>query len=72
MTSGLYSKFSNPIYLFSSLSIFFAMLPSGNILQYSILVVVIVIQVIRSKKEASLLEKKFGEKYLIYKSKTWF
>jgi protein-S-isoprenylcysteine O-methyltransferase Ste14 len=72
MTKGLYSKFSNPIYLFSSLSLFFAMLPSHNILQYSILVIVIIIQMVRSRKEASLLEKRFGKKYLIYKSKTWF
>lgn len=72
VTKGLYSKFSNPIYFFSSLSLLFAMLPSRNILQYSILVVVIVIQSVRSRKEAALLKKKFGKKYLDYKSKSWF
>jgi len=30
------------------------------------------LQIIRSGKEAAVLKKKFEEKYLEYKSKTWF
>lgn len=72
ITAGLYSKFTNPIYVFSSLALLFAVLPSKNIWQYLIVVIIIFIQMIRSQKESRLLKEKFGQKYLNYKIKTWF
>jgi protein-S-isoprenylcysteine O-methyltransferase Ste14 len=72
VTKGLYSKFRNPIYLFSSLALFFAILPSNNLGLYVMLAIIVYIQTVRARKEAVVLEKKFGKKYLNYKSKTWF
>jgi protein-S-isoprenylcysteine O-methyltransferase Ste14 len=72
VTSGLYSKFRNPIYLFSSITLFGAILPSRNILQYFLFILLIMLQLYRVKKEEAVLEKKFGKKYIKYRSKTWF
>ena len=37
-----------------------------------LLVVVVPMQVIRARKEAKVLEEKFGDTYRDYRSKTWF
>ena len=71
VTNGLYSKFRNPIYLFSSLSLLGAILPAKNLFQYIIYILFLAIQIIRAKKEEKLLLEKFGKKYIIYKSQTW-
>ena len=72
MTKGLYSKIRNPIYVFSSLAILGAILPSRSPAQYFLFIVLLIIQTNRSRKEANVLKKKFGKKYLQYKSQTWF
>jgi protein-S-isoprenylcysteine O-methyltransferase Ste14 len=72
VTSGLYSKIRNPIYVFGSLSILGAILPSRNLFQYSLFIILVIIEVIRSSKEEAVLRKEFGKKYTEYKSKTWF
>lgn len=72
VTTGLYSKIRNPVYVFSTLSLFGLMLPSQNIFQYILLTIVIAVQIVRSKKESVVLQNKFGQKYLDYKKTTWF
>lgn len=71
VTKGLYSKLRNPIYVFSSLSILGAILPSRNFLQYFLFIILLIVQTIRSSKEEEVLRKKFGKKYSQYKSQTW-
>lgn len=72
VTSGLYSKFRNPIYLFSSIVVFAAVLPSKSSLQFSILLLLLTVQLLRIKKEERVLAKKFGRKYLNYQKSTLF
>jgi protein-S-isoprenylcysteine O-methyltransferase Ste14 len=72
ITTGLYSKIKHPIYVFSSLSILGAILPSRSLLQYGLFATLVVIQIIRSSKESAVLTNKFGEKYSRYVSQTWF
>ena len=71
VTTGLYSRIRNPIYVFG------AMLILGIIWMERprcllIFAVVIPLQVVRSRKEEQVLTEKFGAAYLDYKQKTWF
>lgn len=72
VTHGLYSKIRNPMYVFSSLSILGAVLPSRSPFQYFLLTLLVIVQIIRSVKEETVLKRKFGKKYIEYKSHTWF
>jgi protein-S-isoprenylcysteine O-methyltransferase Ste14 len=72
VTTGLYSRIRNPIYLFGGLTI------AGLSLflsKWGPLVVVLVIaplQKFRARKETQVLSETFGEEYLRYRAKTWF
>jgi protein-S-isoprenylcysteine O-methyltransferase Ste14 len=72
VTHGIYSKIRNPIYVFGTVSV------SGFILLFNkpiwlLLVLVIVpMQIVRARKEAKVLEDKFGDEYREYRGKTWF
>lgn len=72
VTFGLYSRIRNPIYLFGALMIAGAIIWSGQPLLFLVFLVLIPLQVVRSRKEAKVLEEKFGAAYLEYKEKTWF
>jgi protein-S-isoprenylcysteine O-methyltransferase Ste14 len=71
VTTGLYSRIRNPIYVFSGLGIagFFLWVNMPWLLLF--FVVLIPMQVWRSRVEARVLEEKFGAEYLEYKKKTW-
>jgi protein-S-isoprenylcysteine O-methyltransferase Ste14 len=72
VTSGLYSRIRNPIYVFSGLGIAGLFLWINLPWLLLIFVVVIPMQVWRSRVEARVLEEKFGAEYVEYKKKTWF
>jgi protein-S-isoprenylcysteine O-methyltransferase Ste14 len=72
VTSGLYSRIRNPIYVFGGLAIAGFMLWVNQPWLLLIFVVLIPVQVWRSRVEARVLEEKFGAEYLEYKKKTWF
>ena len=71
VTTGLYSRIRNPIYIFGGLGIAGFML-WANQPWLLIIFVLVPIQVWRSRVEARVLEEKFGAEYLEYKKKTWF
>lgn len=72
VTSGLYSKIRNPIYVFGMV------MPTGVILilgkpeGWLVLLAGAVGQTIRARREAKVLEAAFGDDYREYRSKTWF
>jgi protein-S-isoprenylcysteine O-methyltransferase Ste14 len=72
VTTGLYSRIRNPIYVFGSLTV------AGFLLWVKLpwlllfFVVLLPLQVYRSRKEALVLAEKFGSSYLNYKRQTWF
>lgn len=72
VTTGIYSRIRNPIYVFGTLvsaGIFiFAHRPWWLL----IWVVLIPIQLVRVRKEEQVLEAKFGDAYREYKRKSWF
>lgn len=72
VTTGLYSKIRNPVYIFSTLSLLGLILPSFSVFQYVVLGLITILQFYRSQKESVVLEKKFGESYMEYKKGTWF
>ena len=72
VTNGLYSKFRHPIYVFSTLALLGTALCLGNRYFYAYLVVTIVAQLWRSRREEKVLQDNFGEAYEGYKRGTWF
>ena len=72
VTTGLYSRFRNPIYLFGGLfivglSLFLS--PWGPL---AVALVIVPLQVVRARREERVLAEAFGEEYERYKKNTWF
>jgi protein-S-isoprenylcysteine O-methyltransferase Ste14 len=72
VTTGLYARIRNPIYVFSALLIAGVIVWTERPVFLLIFVILIPVQIVRSRKEAQVLEAKFGDEYLEYKRKTWF
>jgi len=71
VTTGLYSRIRNPIYIFGALAILSMSLVLSNWIPVVLVVVVVPMQIIRIRKEEAVLAETFGEEYLRYKSQTW-
>jgi protein-S-isoprenylcysteine O-methyltransferase Ste14 len=72
VTTGIYSRIRNPIYVFGGLMILGAIIWVSRpwfLLVYAVLVPA---QVYRSRKEGKVLAEKFGAAYQEYKRRTWF
>jgi protein-S-isoprenylcysteine O-methyltransferase Ste14 len=72
VTTGLYSRIRNPIYLFGGLLIAGAALFLEQPAYWLIFLVLIPLQRVRIRKEEKILETKFGEVYREYKRNAWF
>ena len=69
---GVYSRIRNPIYFFSTLMILGAVIAFQKPAFFLIPAVLVPVQVIRARREARVLEAKFGNDYRKYRQSTWF
>jgi len=72
VTTGIYSRIRNPIYVFGALILLGIIVWAGQLWWLLIFAVLIPLQVYRTRKEERVLTEKFGAAYLEYKRKTWF
>jgi protein-S-isoprenylcysteine O-methyltransferase Ste14 len=72
VTTGLYSKIRNPIYVFGALSLVGIAIVLGNWVLLLIPMVLMPVQIVRARKEEQVLREAFGEEYERYKAGTWF
>ncbi len=72
VTSGIYSRIRNPIYVFGMIFLIGLVLIVGRFELLAVLLVLIPMQIIRARREAKVLEAKFGESYREYRQRTWF
>ena len=73
VTTGLYSRIRNPIYVFGALTLVGMAIVLGNwVLGVLVAVVLVPLQVYRARKEDAVLAAAFGEEYERYKAGTWF
>jgi protein-S-isoprenylcysteine O-methyltransferase Ste14 len=72
VTTGLYSRIRNPIYVFGSLATAGFLLWINMPWLLLLFVILLPMQVYRSRKESQVLADKFGPSYLDYKRQTWF
>lgn len=72
VTTGLYSKFRNPIYLFGGIGYLGLFIALGNWPALALFAVLYSYQIPRVKREEKVLEAAFGEQYRRYRASTWF
>jgi protein-S-isoprenylcysteine O-methyltransferase Ste14 len=72
VTTGLYSKIRNPIYVFGGVLVVGIILVLQKPALWMVLIAVVVGQTIRARREARVLEDAFGDAYREYRRKTWF
>jgi protein-S-isoprenylcysteine O-methyltransferase Ste14 len=72
VTHGLYSKIRNPIYVFGTIAITGLCLILQKPGMWLLLLAIVAMQTVRARREARVLEAKFGDDYRSYRSHTWF
>jgi len=72
VTTGIYSRIRNPIYVFGALFLVGLSIMLENWILLAFVAVLIPVQIVRVRKEESVLAEAFGEEYVRYKASTWF
>jgi len=72
VTTGLYSRIRNPIYVFGALMVAGVIIWLEKPWLLLCLAALVPLQVVRSRKEEQVLAEKFGAAYEEYKRHTWF
>jgi protein-S-isoprenylcysteine O-methyltransferase Ste14 len=72
VTSGIYSRIRNPIYVSGAIFLLGLVLIVWMPYLPIVLLALITMQIIRARREAAVLEAKFGDAYREYRKGTWF
>ncbi len=72
VTSGIYSRIRNPIYVSGMIFLLGLVFIVGRPKLLAVLLVLIPLQIIRARREAAVLEAKVGDAYREYRNQTWF
>jgi protein-S-isoprenylcysteine O-methyltransferase Ste14 len=72
VTTGIYSRIRNPIYISGMICLLGMILMVGRPKLLAIFLVLIPMQIIRARREAQVLEARFGDAYREYRKRTWF
>lgn len=72
VTHGIYSRIRNPVYVFGTLVFTGLFLFLERPLLLLFLLPLLILQIVRARAEARILEQHFGEPYRQYRSTTWF
>lgn len=72
VTTGLYSRIRNPIYVFGELIFVGAAIFLLSWWPIVFTAALIPMQIKRARREAAVLEAAFGEEYIAYRRRTWF
>jgi protein-S-isoprenylcysteine O-methyltransferase Ste14 len=72
VTTGLYSKIRNPIYVFGALALVGMAIVLGNWVLLVLVALLTPVQIYRARQEEAVLAAAFGEEYVRYKAGTWF
>jgi protein-S-isoprenylcysteine O-methyltransferase Ste14 len=72
VTTGIYSRIRNPIYVsgIASVTGIFLMLRQRYL--WIALLIIVPLQIVRARREARVLESRFGDDYREYRRRTWF
>jgi len=72
VTTGIYTRIRNPIYVSGMFVIGGVLMMIKRPEMLVAFLVLIPVQIIRARKEAAVLEAKFGDAYREYRKQTWF
>jgi protein-S-isoprenylcysteine O-methyltransferase Ste14 len=72
VTHGLYRHIRNPMYVFGELATLGLIIFAGWWRLLLLFVVTTPLQIWRARKEAGVLEARFGDEYRAYRRRTWF
>ncbi len=72
VTSGIYSRIRNPIYISGVILFIATALIVWRPEPLAVLLVLIPVQIFRARREAAVLEARFGDSYREYRQRTWF
>jgi protein-S-isoprenylcysteine O-methyltransferase Ste14 len=71
VTTGIYRRMRNPIYVFGCLLFIGLAMFIPTWWPLALLLFIIPMQIVRARREAAVLEAEFGDEYRHYRAGTW-